>query len=356
MSSDRNLSPRQMFIQLAKEHTPLCACNATGPEEFAAWKADALPKVLDCLGDPSPKVPLNPEFVLTWEDGNLIKEKWIIDVGPHISAALFINRHKGMADDEKRPAILCCHGHSNGRTGKNPVMGNVTDDNVEKQIKDYNYDYGHQMAEAGYVTFAIDCMGFGERCDENKPHLSKAAGQRDWCNLLYLVSTMLGTTSLGMNCAHGSAAIDFICEQAYVDPDKFGVMGLSGGGTMATWMSLYDDRVKATEIICYSDLFEEFLYKHNNGCGMQVAPGLFKLVDLPDLQGLIAPRPLLIDIGAMDACFLIESSMACFKKVEAIYSAANARDNLDLDLFPSGHAWGANKSTDFFGKHLGKSW
>ena len=86
--------------------------------------------------------------------------------------------------------------------------------------------------------------------------------------------------------------------------------------------------------------------------GMQIAPGLYKLVDLPDLQGLLAPRPLLIDIGANDSCFKVDTAMACFKKLEKIYAAAKASKNLQLDLFPGEHGWGANKSKEFFSRHL----
>jgi len=85
---------------------------------------------------------------------------------------------------------------------------------------------------------------------------------------------------------------------------------------------------------------------------MQVAPGLFKLVDLPDLQGLLAPRPLLVDIGVYDTCFKIDTSLACYRQVERIYRAAGAADNLELDLFPGEHSWGGNKSVAFFRKHL----
>ena len=85
---------------------------------------------------------------------------------------------------------------------------------------------------------------------------------------------------------------------------------------------------------------------------MQVAPGLYKLVDLPDLQGLLAPKPLLVDIGAYDKCFIVDDSMACYRKLEKIYTAAGCSDNLELDLAPKSHAWCGNKSKAFFKKHL----
>ncbi|MEI3003490.1 MAG: hypothetical protein V8T87_02555 [Victivallales bacterium] len=106
--------------------------------------------------------------------------------------------------------------------------------------------------------------------------------------LYYLHATMLGMTSLSINVAHGKAAISFVSELPGVDKNRIGVMGLSGGGTMAVWMTLCDERIKASEIICYSALWEEFGINDLNYCGMQVAPGLFKLVYLPELQVLIA--------------------------------------------------------------------
>ena len=77
-----------------------------------------------------------------------------------------------------------------------------------------------------------------------------------------------------------------------------------------------------------------------------------RAVDLPDLQGLIAPRPLLIDIGANDTCFKVDTALLCYRQLERIYDAAGAGDYLELDLHPGEHAWGGNRSVAFFGRHL----
>src|SRR5205814_2790836 len=74
---------------------------------------------------------------------------------------------------------------------------------------------------------------------------------------------------------------------------------------------------------------------------------------VPDLQGLIAPRPLLVEIGSYDECFKLDSAMSCFREVEKIYDAAGVREHLELDLFEGGHRWGGNKSFEFFRKWLG---
>jgi hypothetical protein len=346
--SVRSISPEHMFFQMALNHRP--ECRFEEGTDFAAWKQGTLPRVLATLGDYPERCEPNAQLLAEWEHDGLRKQRWILDVGPHIAATFQINYPGDMKEGEKRPAILCWHGH--GKFGKEPVMGDDSSADLRADIAAMNYNYGHQMAQAGFITFAIDWIGGGERNDTNWPNYRSQNRNRDWCNLYYLHATMFGMTSLSINLMHGMLATDFACTLPGVDGDRLGVMGLSGGGTMTLWSALVDERFKATEIICYSQRWAYFGMRDVNYCGMQVAPGLYKLVDLPDLQGLIAPRPLLIDIGANDNCFRIDLAMDCFKNLEKIYEASGSRENLELDLFPGPHAWGANKSREFFGKHL----
>src|SRR5207248_2570390 len=92
-----------------------------------------------------------------------------------------------------------------------------------------------------------------------------------------------------------------------------------------------------------------------NFCGSQITPGLYQLCDVPDLQGLIAPRPLLVEIGTYVECFKLDSAMSCFREVEKIYEGAAARERLELDLFEGGHRWGGNKSVEFFRRWIGNA-
>ena len=348
--SFRNLSPQAMFQKWALAHKPELRFTGRNRGDFAKWKKAARPRVLATLGDFPERVPLNPQLLAEWDHDGLRKQRWLIDVGRDISATFLMNIPRGLGPKERRPALLCWHGH--GPFGKEPVMGNDSSPEIRSSIASANYSYGHQMAKAGFVTFAIDWIGCGERNDSQKPNFLNHNGGRDWCNLYYLHATMLGMTSLSINVSHGMAATDFACTRPEVDPDRLGVMGLSGGGTMTLWSSLCDPRLKATEIICYSDLWAFFGIRDLNYCGAQVAPGLYRLVDLPDLQGLLAPRPLLVDIGAYDTCFKVDTALTCYRQVERIYAAAGAADKLDLDLAPREHGWCGNKSVGFFRANL----
>lgn len=344
----RNLSINRYFETAARNHVPKYRFGTQGNADWKAWHGELLQAARASLLKMPKNVPLNPQVLMEWEADGLIKQRFVIDVEEGLSATGYLFRPKNAAG--RLPAILCCHGH--GQFGKESVMGQVAEPAVANNIKAHNYDYGLQMAKAGFVTIAIDWRGFGERDDRLSPHWHDIAHGRDQCNLHFLNAVMLGMTLLGMDVHDGRRTLDYLCEQPFVDPNRIGVMGLSFGGTMTTWMSICDDRIKAADIICYSDRFELFAIRRANYCGSQMTPGLFNLCDLPDLQGLIAPRPLLVEIGISDKCFLADDAKSCYREVEKIYAAAGAGDRLELDLFEGGHAWGANKSVEFFRKSL----
>lgn len=355
MTTKRTIDSYTFFERAAAAHKPVEGFTGKTKSQFQAWKRRVLPKVLGTLGKLPRKVPVNAELMVQWTQDALVKQRWVIDVQPGLSAIVLLFRPESMAKGEKRPAILCCHGH--GPFGKDPIMGIDASPEMAQNVRQHNYNYGLQMAKAGFVTYSLDWLGFGERDSRRKPHDHAGGAGRDPCNVNYLCATLLGTTLLAMNCHDGSRATDFVCAQPFVDPKRLGVMGLSQGGTMTTWMALTDGRFVAADIICYVGPFYDIAFRTYNVCGSQVTPGLFELVDTFDLQGLIAPRPVLMEIGIHDTCFHIDHSLSGhYRKLEKIYAAAGATDKLELDLFPTEHAWGGNKSVEFFRKHLKADW
>jgi pimeloyl-ACP methyl ester carboxylesterase len=355
MSTSRNINPFEFFLRTAEDHRPTHQFTGRTRAQFSAWQKKTLPAVLATAGKRPASVPAKPELLVQWEEDGLIKERWILNTQRHLSVILLVFRPANLKRGEKRPAIFCSHGH--GPHGKDPVMGLDFEPARQQAIRDHNYDYGFQMAKQGFVTYSIDWLGFGERDSRAKPHDLNKFGQRDACNVHYLCATMLGTTTMAINLHDARVVTDFVASQKYVDADNLGVMGLSYGGTMTTWLALDDKRYKAVNIICYSGPFRDIAFDTYNVCGSQLTPGLFDLVDTFDLQGLIAPRPLLVEIGVHDRCFQVDHSLnRHYRPLEKIYAAAGASDKLELDLHPNDHAWGGNRSVAFFRRHLNAQW
>ncbi len=349
----RNLNPYTLFDQQALHHKPTMAFTGKTKADFDAWAAALRPKLLATLGSAPKRVDTNAKLIYQWEDEGLIKQRWVIDVQPGFSATLLVFRPANLKAGEKRPAIMCCHGHQGS---KEHVMGVINSDEMRNWVRTCNYDYGLQMAKRGFVTYAIDWLGFGERDAKAKPHNSKALGDQSPCNTYYLCATMLGTTPLMMNLCDAMRATDVVSQLPFVDADRLGVMGLSLGGTMTTWSALLDPRFKAADISCYAGPFHEIAYRTYNVCGLQVTPGLLELADVADIQGLIAPKPLLIEVGLMDSCFEADYTLENLHAVEKIYAAAGASDKLEADVFPGVHRWADGKCQAFFRKNLSADW
>lgn len=348
----RNHSPYEMFLAIARAHQPRLAFRmGLSPE---SWRNETLAQVLATLGRHPPSVDPRPELVAEWERDSVCTQRWIIDVQAGLSCSAYVNRPVGLPDGERCASIMCWHGHGpvGELYGKEPVMGDRSSKGRIAFVEETGSDYGFRMAQLGFATFAIDWMGHGDLAEGRKPNHRRFPDAGDWCNTYYLHATLLGMTPLGMNIAHGRTLIDFASTLPFVDPERIGIMGLSGGGTLALWSALADDRLRAIEIICYSDLFADFAYRDLEDCGSQVTPGLYELVDVPDLQGLLVPRPLLIDIAAYDETFALDSAMESWRRVLDIYRAASVDGRLELNLFPGGHGWDAGRSDAFFGEHL----
>lgn len=336
----------EYFNRRCGEMRPRLAFAGGSRQEWLGWRTELLAALPGVLGEfPSP-VPPHAEVVWEAVEDGIVKQRVVFDSEEHMSVPALVYVPADRPGDRKLPAILCCHGH--GPYGKEAVMGAHLGDPARKQnIAAHNYDYGLQMARRGYVTMAVDWRGFGERRDGGNPYPG-----RDPCNVHFLRGSLLGLNLLTLNIWDGMKAIDYLQDRPEVDASRIGCMGLSFGGTMTTWISLLDERVKAADVICYSDTFPRFAVARANFCGNQMVPGLHRLCDVGDLQGLIAPRPLLLEIGLMDSCFLYEDAIVARDKARRIYEAAGAADRFCVEEFPGEHGFGGREAFAFFDRFL----
>ena len=345
ISPKRNLSMIEYLNRQAQKVQPRLRFAGSNKADFETWHGQLLDELKGMLGPMPAPAPLNPEIVWEAQQDGLIKRRIMLDTEEDMSVAVWLFIPPA-AFDKPLPAIVCNHGH--GAYGKDSVMGirSINDPERNTEIQVHNYDYGLQMAQHGYVTVAGDIRVFGERSDGD-PYPG-----RDKCNVQFVRANLIGLTLLGLNVFDHMRLVDYLQALDFVDADKIGAMGLSQGGVMTTWGSLMDERIKAADIIGYSARFNEFAMQRGNFCGSQYVPGLFAVCDVPDLHGLIAPRPLLAEIGLHDKCFLAEEALSCAEEVKKIYAAAGVPENYEIDAFPGDHQFGGNKAFGFFDKHL----
>jgi pimeloyl-ACP methyl ester carboxylesterase len=343
--SNRNFSMQNYWMQRVKNWGPSLSFKGKSRQEWDEWRKAAYPKFLELLGEFPKKVELQAEVEYSVEEGDLIRERVVFNSEEYMSVPCIVLKPKTMKSNHKNAAIICSHGH--GPFGKDAVAGIRSSSEHERNIEELNYNYGEQMAKAGYLTISPDLRGFGERRDGADPFPG-----RDACNVNFIKGSIMGIYTLTLNIWDIKCCIDYLETRDEVDPGRIGMMGLSQGGTMTTFAAAADRRIKAADIIGYVNPWVDFGIRDANFCGSQIVPEVFNYFDTDDIAGLISPRPLLLEMGIYDSCFPLQDTIKGYKGVKEIYTASGAEDKLWADIFPGPHAFGGNKAFEFFGKYL----
>jgi predicted esterase len=74
--------------------------------------------------------------------------------------------------------------------------------------------------------------------------------------------------------------------------------------------------------------------------------------ELPELMGLIAPRPLFLESGDEDPIFPADGFNKAVRELQSIYGREGVQDRLAFDLFPGAHEISGRKSFDWLKQAL----
>jgi dipeptidyl aminopeptidase/acylaminoacyl peptidase len=158
---------------------------------------------------------------------------------------------------------------------------------------------------------------------------------------------------MGLRCWDAMRVIDFLQEQPEVDAEKIGVAGLSGGGTLAMYLPVLDERVKLAMIGGAFTSYRTSIFAVTH-CICNCLPRVMQYGDMAEVVALHAPRPVLLINGIHDPIFPIEEAREGYEKLQRVYALLGVPENLDADFFEGGHAWSNNKTLPFLEKHFGR--
>jgi len=74
--------------------------------------------------------------------------------------------------------------------------------------------------------------------------------------------------------------------------------------------------------------------------------------ELPELIGLVAPRPLFLESGERDPIFPVEGFRRAVAEISEIYEAEGAGDALAIDLFSGAHEINGGRAYDWLKERL----
>jgi cephalosporin-C deacetylase-like acetyl esterase len=288
-------------------------------DEFERRKKEVRAKILRLIGGlPEYRGPLNTKSVGTLDRGDYRIEKIIYESLPgfYVPANVYVpTRGAGPF-----PAILMPVGHSaEGKEGeRQTAIG---------------------LARKGFIALKYDPIGQGERLQYYDPDLraSKVGGPTTEHTHANGHTHLIGENVARYRIWDGMRGIDYLLTRKDVDANRIGCTGCSGGGTLTTYISALDDRVKVAAPACYITSWRELLPGPGPQDAEQSFPGfLAEGLDIADYIGLFAPKPWL-SASTIQDFFPLEGARQTYEEAQRIYDLYGARDRIGWYVGPGGH-------------------
>lgn len=237
--------------------------------------------------------PLNAKVFDPVEFDTFVVEKVIFQSLPGFYVTGSLYRPKDTA--KKYPGVLNPHGHwTNGRF--------ETKDLARIPQRCAN------LAMRGMVAFIYDMIGYND--SQQIPHAGFDPEYEEWNFGRFSLQTL-----------NSIRAVDFIASLPYVDAERIGCTGCSGGGTQTYFLAALDDRIKcAAPINMASTLMQ-------GGCICENQAFLRTKFNNIDYTATIAPRPLFM--SGSDGDWTVRSETVEFPAMEHIYSLYGAADRYE---------------------------
>ncbi|HEY6229507.1 MAG TPA: alpha/beta hydrolase family protein [Verrucomicrobiae bacterium] len=326
-------------------------------KDAVVWQKKLRAKLIEILGiDTFERTKPRPQLHGRDDMGAYWREDWTIHTEPDVIATFYALVPKDIKKNARRPAVICPHGH--GSAGRFSPAGRSDIKAVAQAIKQYNYDYAVKLAEQGFVAFAMDARGFGQRRIQDKQNDAEDPNLflSNSCHNLMMMSYSLGQTIPGMWTWDLMRLLDYIETRSECDPKQVGCAGLSGGGLQTLFLAALDRRVKAAVVSGYFYGVKDSLIRLASNCDCNCIPDLWKYADMGDLGGLIAPRGLFIETGDKDplngASGRLENVTSQVAYTRKVFKAMGAQNRLEHHVFHGEHRWCGEKAVPWLAQQL----
>ncbi|MBR2373007.1 MAG: acetylxylan esterase, partial [Lentisphaeria bacterium] len=275
---------------------------------------------------PAERCDLNPRITGTVEREDFIVEKVIYDSRPDfpVCANLYIPKKR----TGKVPGVIFLCGHAQ-----------------EGRFSETYQAVMISLCRKGCVVLAIDPIGQGERRQYPDDDIY-CCSEHNLFNRRMLLS---GDNMGAWRVYDAVRGLDYLLSREEVDPERVGVTGNSGGGTLTTLVAGVDDRFKAAAPSCYITRWLRNVENELPVDAEQIPPGTgADGGEMADFLIAQAPRPLLI-LGQKNDFFDIRGTREVYEEVKKIYALLGKEDNVRLFIGPTSHGFSIHNREAAYG-------
>jgi pimeloyl-ACP methyl ester carboxylesterase len=289
--------------------------------------------VVSVLGAPPDPAPLQPEVLDIVAGDGFRREhiKYQVSPGDWSYAYLLIpNTLRAQT-----PAIYCHHRQSGGfKIGKSEIVG----DEGDKE-----HAIGLELVKRGYVVFAPDAIGFGER---RSPGSDGDGYDLAYNFHLFALRLLRGETLLRKVIWDVSRGIDYLETRSEVDSRFIGFVGYGYGGRMALWATAMEPRIKAAVAHCGVITYREHIKRGDWFQVEFVVPRLMQVADVHHILSLIAPRPFLL--STTDGDDQSADAIEIYQKTLPIYEKQGTANRMALYRYRGAQAFAPHMRTNAY--------
>lgn len=304
-------------------------------EDFARQKARLSEKLLELLK--IPQADCNPTPIIQHEDNSHpdydeIRFTFESERGIFVPAHLLLPKNRC----DRLPLVICLQGHS---PGMHVSLAREQYPSKTPMAVEGDRDFCIQAVGRGYAAIAVEQRGFAE------------LGLGGACHELYFQLALMGRTLIGERIRDVISLIDAVEAFPFIDRNRIGVMGNSGGGTSAYFAACVDERIKvsmpSSSFCTFADAWGSIRH-----CCCGYVPGILEYMEMPDMAMLIAPRHLVAVNGIADNLQPFAAAKSAFETVKEIYKAAGVPQNCDFVEGSQGHRFYAAEAWPVFDRHI----
>jgi dienelactone hydrolase len=333
--------------------------------DLATWKAKARAKMLELFHYTPEKCDPQAEVISRRDCGDYIREEIRFNTTPVFRVPGTVLIPKGLT--KPAPAVVLLHSH-----GAYYLWGRERElegDDVHPTLIEMRESYGKkaigtEMVRRGYVVISIDMFFWGERrmvleddpteWKERPASISSESvvkfNQRSNASEQLMGRTLLsaGVTWSGILAWDDVRTVDYLVTRPEVDPQRIGCVGHSVGGLRTAYLAALDDRIKAAVVCGWMCSFPNQLAKHIHSTigHTKIIPGIYHLMDHPDIASIAMPTPLMVINGIQDFLFEPDGVRAAHEKLAKCYAKAGAPDHFKGIIEERPHEFNAERQAD----------